>query len=338
MGDNIKHCMCSRSFFMGFSILWIIVFHTNIDWNSKLLNFISMLGYGGVDIFLFCSGYGCYYSYNKDRDLFRFIKKRVLRLCPAWLMFMVMWIPMMLLFYDMPLRAALGNLLFIQPITGQGFAFNWYVSAIWLMYILAPYFIALIDNITLKQNILFIVVLVLVSIVFWENEDLVIIMARLPIFYIGLVTAKYDKYVIDKKSFSILMIALGIGMVCLVLSIVLFSNHLRTWALWWYPFIIITPGMCYLLSIISGFLTRYRMGTLIFKMINQLGGISFELFMSHIMVFRIVKSYLQLKTVYFENVVWIVAIIISIIFAVVFNKIYRKVYQKSLLHNQFKSF
>ena len=55
-----------RSAIMGFAILWIMLFHLHVSVDFTPFMIIKRLGYGGVDIFLFLSGFGLYYSCSKE--------------------------------------------------------------------------------------------------------------------------------------------------------------------------------------------------------------------------------------------------------------------------------
>lgn len=70
-----------RSEIYGASILWIMIFHAylcGVVW-PKPLEWIN-IGNMGVEIFLFLSGTGLYYSFSRDKDIPGFYKRRVLRI------------------------------------------------------------------------------------------------------------------------------------------------------------------------------------------------------------------------------------------------------------------
>ena len=55
-----------RSAIMGFAIIWIMIAHLKVSFDFIPLQAIKKIGYGGVDIFLFLSGFGLYFSCSKD--------------------------------------------------------------------------------------------------------------------------------------------------------------------------------------------------------------------------------------------------------------------------------
>ena len=87
--DIIKY----RSVWMGAAIIWVVFFHIPEILDVTWLAFVKKLGYGGVDLCLFASGVGCFYSLQKDPDPGRFIVRRFWRLAPVYLLFMAFWIP-----------------------------------------------------------------------------------------------------------------------------------------------------------------------------------------------------------------------------------------------------
>jgi len=74
-----------RQQLMGFAMSWIICYHFGLGaFHLPLINFVGKTGYGGVDLFLFLSGLGIYFSLSKDENKRRFYLKRVLRILPYY--------------------------------------------------------------------------------------------------------------------------------------------------------------------------------------------------------------------------------------------------------------
>ena len=83
----------SRNILFGISSLLIILFHsgslnftellgTNII--SNILNYIKTTGNIGVEIFLFLSGIGLYFSISKN-NLLQYYKNRFIRIIPTFI-------------------------------------------------------------------------------------------------------------------------------------------------------------------------------------------------------------------------------------------------------------
>lgn len=97
MGRNMKNSeikikdICSyRNLWMGIAIVWVMLFHSSLL-VAYPMDFLKNIGYGGVDIFFFASGIGCYYSFDKDKDAFGFITRRAKRILPTYFMFIIPW-------------------------------------------------------------------------------------------------------------------------------------------------------------------------------------------------------------------------------------------------------
>jgi peptidoglycan/LPS O-acetylase OafA/YrhL len=76
----------------GLAALWIYCRHTihNYDY-TYLQPFQSVFNIGdaGVDVFLFLSGFGLYFSLQKNSSALVFYKKRLLRILPSFLLFSI---------------------------------------------------------------------------------------------------------------------------------------------------------------------------------------------------------------------------------------------------------
>lgn len=129
---------------MGFSILWILFFHSRIEvpdtgaWAA--LEFLKASGYGGVEIFFLLSGLGLAFGWAK-RPLryLDFLKRRVLRILPAF------WVGIALFhgFFALRLEKAPTAMQLFQGFTGLDFWLTgncgyWFVPAILAFYAVFP--------------------------------------------------------------------------------------------------------------------------------------------------------------------------------------------------------
>ena len=83
-----------RSAIMGFAILWVMLFHLRVSVDFIPFMIIKKIGYGGVDTFLFLSGFGLYYSCSKENfNKRKYYKNRFKRILPEfWLVLVVVFI------------------------------------------------------------------------------------------------------------------------------------------------------------------------------------------------------------------------------------------------------
>lgn len=290
---TVKDAIKYRSVWMGIAMLWVMFFHSDIIVKNNILMGIKAVGYGGVDIFLFASGIGNYFSYFKDESPLNFLRRRVARLAPIHVPFMVAWIVYNNVRRNVPLKGLLGNILGIQGFTSTGTNFNWYLTVLVICYLLTPYFAKAVKDNNLFKNMLLIVLLILISMVFFKDTWLIICFTRLPIYVIGMMFAKYS----DKKINTMYVVAGAIsciiGSVALYIGFAKYKDLLWPYGIYWYPFILITPFFCYTVSIISSKIEKYKPMTYILNIIIYIGHISYELYLMHIFLFSVIGNYIK---------------------------------------------
>ena len=138
MQEAIGAC---RDEIKGAAILWVVFFHAQLGLGGLLYD-VQKIGYGGVDMFLFLSGFGLYHSLSRDADAGRYLLRRARRLLPAYLPFCAVWLCVMLPLYGLgtvqSVRVVAGNLLMLGFFAGTPAMINWYVSALALTLLAAP--------------------------------------------------------------------------------------------------------------------------------------------------------------------------------------------------------
>lgn len=143
-----------RSELMGVAILWIMLFHSkmfppiaqhNYIGNSIVYQLI-LDGGSGVDIFLFLSGMGIYFSWEKNQNLLSFYKKRVIRILPTYISITgIYWL--IYIHHFSPDLSALALLReWVANVSGytwftRGMLTFWYIPAQIIFYIAAPFFL-----------------------------------------------------------------------------------------------------------------------------------------------------------------------------------------------------
>ena len=128
-----------RGFLMGFAILWVMYFHIPLKFATEVGWFIHRIGFYGVDIFLFLSGLGVYYSLTKRPNVLGFYKARLVRILPAYII--VACASYCLLRLD---RASALD--FFYYISGIGYwtrhaRFDWYIPTQLAFYLITPLFL-----------------------------------------------------------------------------------------------------------------------------------------------------------------------------------------------------
>lgn len=314
-----------RKELFGLSIVTIIFFHFFEDVSgfgdgspfygaANVYN--TVFGSVGVDIFVFLSGMGLFYSLSKNSSIPSFYKRRLRRVLPAYLIIGGLgWIVL-----DLVVLKS-GFLRFLSDFSTASFWTDgkrlvWYISFILIMYLVYP-LIYRILNIKSRaaSNILIsvltaAVILLFIGLSFFAPEfygNTEVALWRTVIFMIG---AWFGKTVYKKEKLTYefyLLIALSI--VFTVLTNISSANPGFLWGIFdlrfqivFYPFIVIIPA--------AGLVSLFD-GKLINRGLRWLGGISLELYLSHVMLRAIFNS-IGLPT----YIIWNYLIVIAASFAV----------------------
>ena len=200
----------NRNLLFGLAISWVMLLHmTNfpvIDkWegfkeNSLLMSVYRLIDLGsvGVDIFLFLSGIGLYYSFSRCSDLRRFYEKRLKRvLIPYLFVGTVYWIIKDIVYGEGIVRFFRD--LFWITYYSEGASTYWYINFILSMYILFPLFYYLLENKYRNINMVLLLALSLglIYVMYTETPELYLhiekSVARIPVFILGCYWGKIVK-------------------------------------------------------------------------------------------------------------------------------------------------
>lgn len=315
-----------RSLWIGAALLWITFFHSGFSTGSVLLELFKIFGYGGVDICLFASGIGCYYSLEKDPDILRFLKRRICRLGPVYLCFIVPWLIWHRCTGEMPFTAVIGNLLGIQTFVSWTYHFNWYISCLLVCYLCIPYLKRITDSVDRSwQDWLVCLLLVAAGIPFWNTDCRnLIILSRLPVLYAGLLCAKKAKqgYVLKPADYLISLLAAGFGAISLLVFQKYMPDLLLSCGMNWYPFFLIAPGTCILLSLVAEKTERSSLLCWINKALQWAGYYSFELYLVHIFLFEeLLPEIMDRFSNVSNNLLWMIGFFAAVCGTVLLNRI-----------------
>ena len=287
---TVKRMISYRSVWMGIAIIWIMLYHFDFKSLPGALAYIFFLGYSGVDIFLFASGIGNYYSYLKDEKPLEFFKRRLVKLAPAYVPIIFIWGLYSVAYRNLSILGVIGNLLGVQQFAKGGTEFNWYITCILICYLLTPYLAKFISVHKLAANCMLLLLIIVISVCFTNNESLIIVFTRLPIYVVGMLFAKHEYANIRKKA-VVLVGGVAAGSVLLSISLLYFSDYLWSYGLYWYPFILITPGICWMISEVSALLEKCFLNKLV-SVFNCLGSFTFEVFLIHCLSLYLLENYM----------------------------------------------
>lgn len=272
-----------RTELMGIAILWVVLYHLHPQ--NALLNKLTSSGYGGVDIFLLVSGFGLYYSYHQSKNAVIFWRKRLVRIFPTYLFFVIAFLLLQhkLTFLNFLLYGSTLGFWF----TSSAF-FEWYVPSLVLLYLISPLFIRLVSFNTYVYALVT-ALLTLLAIILWNTWQLpkfqMMCYSRIPIFMLGIYIGHISKHQNYQGIFNYKVIWIVTAIIGIAFIYFCYANYKdpQLWAsaLYWLPFIIIIPG----LIIVSGYLLNYQIGV-INSTLKYFGKISYELYLTHIIVFE----------------------------------------------------
>lgn len=312
-----------RSVWMGVAMIWIVMFHIPMNLPGEPLRFFRQLGYGGVDMCLFASGVGCYYSLAKDPDAGRFCSRRLWRLGPVYLIFMLFWLPWQYVKGVASIPNVLGNLFGIQYLTDLDNEFNWYVSAILVIYVLAPYLKSVIDGSKTRGRLLFLALLLVLTIPFWMSGTYIIVVTRIPVFYAGMLFAAGSMEERCVRPWEVILgvVLSALGIYLLWLGFEHILNRMWAYGLYWYPFLLMAPTACVLLSMLMDRLERLPGGGKLIQILSRIGGYSFEIYLLHIPMVEILtdliaKHGLQQQ----KTMVWTLGVIVMSLCCILLQK------------------
>lgn len=304
MNIQLKTLFKHRSVWMGIAILLVVLYHYEpiypdvsvpvLKIIAKIITKIKNTAYGGTDIFMFASGLGAYFSYTKDHDATAFLIRRFKRLAPVYFPFIVIWSLYKYFHGNFPIKAAIGNLFALQEFSGLGNAFNWYIAALLIVYILTPFFAGLIKKINNARDFFLLIALLwVISVPFWGSTNGIIIVTRLPIFVIGMYFAKLsenDEIRLQGKFAIILAVTMFAGMLLLMLFLRKLDSYCWNFGLFWYPFILITPGLCIFTSAFAEMVWKIKFFRILFNILDKIGKYSFEIFLVHLLCLDIYQN------------------------------------------------
>ena len=178
---------------MGAAMLFVILFHVALDRGDPFYG-LRRCGNVGVDIFLFLSGVGLWFSWVKTPDVRRFYRRRLLRIVPTWLVVATaFYLPDYLgaRRFSRSIVDLIGDITINWDFWLHDELMFWYVPAIMALYLVAPWYMRLVQNRPIYRwlPLLMVVWCVMVQWVLPIHHavgHLEIFWSRVPIFFIGI--------------------------------------------------------------------------------------------------------------------------------------------------------
>ena len=206
---NMKEISKYRTMLFAIAITLIVFHHLTFKFESgiigKAYSFFRVTGAFGVDVFLFLSGLGCYFSFSKDEKIFEFYKRRLIRILPAYF---IVAIPAY--FVTDILIAKAGVLTYLEDVTLISFwidgGSDWYIAASLALYLLFPIIYKFTSKIKYGSIILFGGWIIVSMAVCFANNSYFVetsrFWARIPVFFFGVMIAPKVKEGIEIQNWN----------------------------------------------------------------------------------------------------------------------------------------
>jgi peptidoglycan/LPS O-acetylase OafA/YrhL len=274
----------------GLAMLWIVWFHSGLMLPGALDD-LRLLGYGGVDIFLFLMGMGLSYSLQKNGDLRGYLSRRATRLLPAYLPIVIIWMavtyPQLGFSATQAVRGVAGNLFMIGYWLQLDGVYNWFANTVFTFVLIAPAVYAVLSGGKRRGLIALLVIAFGISAANIGMEQMMPV-SRLPVFILGMAFGLWQ----GGKRRTRLQIGLTLAFLA-GLFLVVYCMHRQPWMLidfgmYWVPFVLITPPLCMALAFGFSKTDKYRRA---FAPLRLVGQSSFEIYLINVWIYEISKQY-----------------------------------------------
>ena len=192
-----------RGELMGAAMLFVILFHVGLPREDAFYG-LRRIGNIGVDMFLFLSGVGLWFSWTKHPSLKHFFTRRYLRIYPAWLIIACLfYIPDFLgsRQFSTNIIDRLGDVLINWDFWLHDELSFWYIPSTMMVYLFAPAYMQLIIKHPVYRwlpvvMIMWCILVQYVTPIHAAVGHLEIFWSRVPIFFIGI---NFGKAVKEKR-------------------------------------------------------------------------------------------------------------------------------------------
>lgn len=276
-----------RNALMGIGTILIVFFHAPIpvQIDNSLFHIIKQRCFFGVDIFIFLSGFGLYYSILKNNKK-QFYIRRFKRIYPS---FCITTLLFSFLFKD-TLSITIIKLSTLGYWVGLPF-FAWYISAIIAFYLFFPYYIILFKKKPLLVTALFVVGGIIITIpTYVFLHDLRIgFFSRIPIFvlgvYFGYQNNVYSFHISKIKLLLLSFLFILIGSLSGFLLNLYAHKYIDAWNP--LPFIFLAPSIIVLLIIFFESDTMRNFNKTSNRILSFFGSLSLEIYLVHETLFKL---------------------------------------------------
>ena len=316
-----------RSVLFGISIISIILFHCcedyvnafqngNVGSNLIVFGYYKMISSLGVEVFIFLSGLGLFYSMSNNSNVIRFYEKRVKRLIvPYVFVGIIFWGVFDLILNKEGITRFIKDFTFVTFFT-EGQRTIWFIGVIFIFYLVFP----LVYKLILSQAGVIKTLILIIGIYginysilqLWPNiyYNIEIGIMRFPIFILGALCAYLIKNDVQNQNKIMIFFAIAIGLALKLADV--FVDMPQYWSR------IITTFYAIALILIVCIIVDKLHWQKFNSAMEKVGEYSLELYMIHVCLRKIMKS-IGVYTCEFP--IYIGIIMISIILSVFLHMI-----------------
>lgn len=325
-----KQVSKNRAFIMGIACLWIMFLHCHLKINFYPLRALGRFGFTQVDVFMFLSGFGLFFSLEKSNNYWGFYKKRFSRIIPAYLVFAFGYIIYEIFCGSIGFYDALGVITMTSFWQGGNHIFSWFAHAIAVFYLFAPILFLLIrsNNDNKRRTVILVFITVCISFMFLRS-GLVLAASRMPSFLIGMIFASFKN-----DSFKSAKAAKKTAVICTLAALVLIAavdiflgdlveKYIGTgYSIIFMPLFLLPAGECFLLSDLADYLREFKLSAFLVRLIEKLGPFTFEVYLAQTLLNIMLGETLScIKTVMLNNLARVLIAAVSVLIAVAVNKL-----------------
>ena len=327
-----------RTELMGIATLFVLLHHGNaFNWPEKIHFILKLIDEVnvGVDIFLFLSGIGLYFSMRKNANILEFYGRRFSRIIPSYLMLAIPLYAILILILD-----SKSFFDYIMNLSSIGFwlpnlrdSTSWYVAFIIPLYILYPMLYFCFSRFYEKENLLLFVCIVIVFLLevllnIYCREyfaQIEIAITRLPIFIVGCYCASFVYEKAQIKLLPIKLILWVIIFLCIrIVNMIYIDNQNVLYdAIVHNSKFFLTLIIIWLVCIIFEHFGNIHKGQIsnLLKFFNFFGRYSFEVYIAHTLLNNIYLHSFMYSLYPQFWVYYLVIVPVSIFIAVAVKKI-----------------
>ena len=210
-----------RGELMGAAMLFVVLFHVGLPREDAFFG-LRRIGNIGVDMFLFLSGVGLWFSWMKNPSAIHFLLRRFLRIYPAWLIAAsAFYVPDFLTHggHSTSLTDLFGDIMVNWDFWLHDELTFWYIPATMALYLVTPAYLCLIIKHPIYRwlpvaMIMWCILVQYVTPIHHLVGHLEIFWSRVPIYFIGLNAgaAVREKRSLDGASLWLILLIFGMAL------------------------------------------------------------------------------------------------------------------------------